>query len=301
MPATLDMSCFNGSDGYSDGAEIEERLLEAVRAGKPPSLEPGEFSWPLYYHLSQKRRLLLEWYPFEPGAALLELGAGCGALTGLFCERVRRVVAAELSASRCRILHERWRACDNLEVVAGNMLDIGPRGEFDYATLIGVLEYARSFVKTGAPHAAMLAEVRRRLKPGGRLLLALENRFGLKYFAGAGEDHTGRPFESIECYPLDPPVDTFSKREIETLLLESGFSNLEFHYPHPDYKFPDAVFSDSRLPQGFELGPAPNPDRSRIRLFDESRAWARLVRDGMFPWFANSFLVVAEAQRGGRK
>ena len=298
MPATLNMSFFKGDDGYTDGAEIEERLLEAVRAGKPPSLEPGEFSWPLYYHLSQKRRLLLEWYPFEPGAALLELGAGCGALTGLFCERVRRVVAAELSASRCRILHERWRACDNLEIIAGNMLDIEPGGRFDYATLVGVLEYARSFIKTGAPQADMLAAVRRLLKPGGRLILALENRFGLKYFAGAREDHTGRLFESMEGYPLEPPVETFSRPELEALLRASGFSNLEFHYPHPDYKFPDAVYSDSRLPRGFELAAAPNPDRERLRLFDESRAWARLVRDGQYPYFANSFLVAAEMNGG---
>lgn len=301
MPAILNMAYFKGDDGYSDGAETEARLLEAVRGKSQPLSGPDVFNWPLYYHLSDKRRCLLEWYGFEQNSELLELGAGCGALTGLFCERVKRVVAVELSSRRCRILHERWQGHDNLEILAGNMLEVEPCGRFDYVTLIGVLEYARSFVKTLTPHVDMLSAAWRQLKPGGRLILAIENRFGLKYFAGAGEDHTGRLFGGIEGYSLDPLVDTFSKLELERLLVASGFSKFVFHYPHPDYKFPTAIFSDSCLPHGFELACAPNPDRGRVRLFDEELVWPRLLRDGQFPYFANSFLVMAEAGEKGKR
>lgn len=32
------------------------------------------------------------------------------------------------------------------------------------------------------------------LKENGKVLLAIENKFGLKYWCGAAEDHTGIPF-----------------------------------------------------------------------------------------------------------
>ena len=36
------------------------------------------------YALSDQRELLLEWYDFDPKAALLQVGADYGAMTGLF-------------------------------------------------------------------------------------------------------------------------------------------------------------------------------------------------------------------------
>ena len=38
----------------------------------------------------------------------------------------------------------------------------------------------------------MLQRVRSLLKPEGKLIVAIENQLGLKYFAGAPEDHLGQ-------------------------------------------------------------------------------------------------------------
>lgn len=43
--------------------------------------------------------------------------------------------------------------------------------------------------------------------------MAIENKLGLKYFAGCKEDHVGRMFEGIEGYKNTSGVETFSKRE----------------------------------------------------------------------------------------
>ncbi len=47
------------------------------------------------------------------------------------------------------------------------------------------------------------------LRPGGTLVLAIGNPLGVKYLSGAADDHTGRPFDSLEGYLLEYPSRTF--------------------------------------------------------------------------------------------
>ena len=47
----------------------------------------------------------------------------------------------------------------------------------------------------------MLRRIAGHLAPGGKLVIAIENRLGLKYWAGCTEDHVGKYFESLENYP----------------------------------------------------------------------------------------------------
>ncbi|MBU4212458.1 MAG: class I SAM-dependent methyltransferase [Kiritimatiellae bacterium] len=305
MP-TLNLQYYKGPDAYSDGA-IEDELLKLVE-------KPREFMavlarddrWPLLYHLSPERRNLLEWYPFRRDAALLEIGAGCGALTGLFAERVAQVTAVELSEKRSRIIERRYADIPNLEIMAGNFTDMVFDRSFDYVTLIGVLEYTRAFIQTPDPYGKLLSRIAAVLKPGGVLIVAVENRLGLKYFAGARDDHTGRQFDGIEGYPAcitmrsiagrpaGGGAETFARDELSQLLRAGGFTEQTFYYPYPDYKLPAEIFSDAFLPAANHmLTDAPNYDQERLKLFSEQRAWATIIRNGKFPQFANSFLVLA--------
>jgi SAM-dependent methyltransferase len=294
MMPMLNLQYYKGPDAYSDGA-IEDELLKLVE-------KPQEFMavlardarWPLLYHLSPERRNLLEWYPFRRDAALLEIGAGCGALTGMFAERVAQVTAVELSEKRSRIIERRHADKANLEIMAGNFTDMTFERSFDYVTLIGVLEYTRAFIKAPDPYERLMGRLAAVLKPGGVLIVAVENRLGLKYFAGARDDHTGRQFDGIEGYPAGDGAETFSHDELSKLLCAGGFGEQTFYYPHPDYKLPAEIFSDAYLPSANHmLASAPNYDLERLKLFSEQRAWATIIRDGKFTQFANSFLVLA--------
>lgn len=111
----------------------------------------------------------------------------------------------------------------------------------------GVLEYAMSFTEGKTPYETFLQRMGAYLKPEGRLLIAIENRLGLKYFAGAPEDHTDLHFFGINGYPGNQSVRTFSKNELGELLENSGFPFLRFYYPYPDYKFPTEIFTDESL------------------------------------------------------
>lgn len=291
--ATLNLQYHKGPDAYSDGV-IEDELLKLVE--KPPEFMAvlvRDDRWPLLYHLSPERRNLLEWYPFRRDAALLEIGAGCGALTGLFAERVAQVTAVELSEKRSRIIERRYADRPNLEIMAGNFTDMVFARSFDYVTLIGVLEYTRAFIQAPDPYGKLLNRIAAVLKPGGVLIVAVENRLGLKYFAGARDDHTGRQFDGIEGYP-GGGAETFSRDELSRLLCAGGFAEQTFYYPCPDYKLPAEIFSDAFLPAANHmLADAPNYDQERLKLFDEQRAFSTIIRDGRFPQFANSFLVLA--------
>ena len=292
----LNLKFYKGEDLYSDG-DVEDRLLALCESGRPlQAILMENVDWPILYHLSDVRENVLEWYGFDPQASLLEIGAGCGAVTGLFCRRVKRVVCNDLSKRRSTINAVRNGGYGNLEIFVGNFEDLVLEERFDYVTLIGVLEYAGYYIREGEPYRTMLKRVKRYLKPGGRLILAIENKFGLKYWAGAGEDHTGGFFDGIQDYAGIRGVKTFSKPEITQLLQEAGFHPNEFFYPMPDYKLPTAVYSDAFLPKKGMLSDCTvSYDRDRYVMFDEAAAYEALIRDGQFPYFANSFLIISTA------
>ena len=86
---TLNYNFYKGEDLYSDG-EIEDKLLDIVQKCENEEDIYQELltsdEWPILYHLSPIRHNILEWYDFEPNGSVLEIGAGCGAISGLFCK-----------------------------------------------------------------------------------------------------------------------------------------------------------------------------------------------------------------------
>ena len=295
----LNMDYYDGEDAYSDG-NIEDRLLQIVKETPECEFQKviiKEKSWSVLYHLSPDRENILDWYEFGKGASVLEIGAGCGAVSGVLCRKAARVVSNDLSRKRSLINAYRHQTASNLEIIVGNFQVVSDKikEKFDYVTLIGVLEYARSFMDSKNPYPEYFDRINGLLKPGGRILIAIENRLGLKYFAGCKEDHIGKEFVGIEGYPDTDFVETFSKPELEQLLVENGFKKYKFYYPYPDYKFPEMIYSDEYLPSPGELRKNQrNFDTDRVTLFDEGKAFDSIIRSGLFPVFSNSFLVEVE-------
>ncbi len=295
----LDFSHYPGEDFYCDGA-VEEEILELAKEHAPsefPALIQDKKSWEVLYHLSPVRGNIVRWIPFTGKEKVLEIGAGPGAITSALAEEVAQVECVELSAKRSRINAWRNKDRDNVTIHVGNFTDIEPSlpDDYDYIFLIGVLEYAQVYLDKGED--SFREEITRllpHLKPGGRLVIAIENRLGIKYFAGCREDHTGRYFDSIENYAdAQLAVHTFSKPALEKLFASCHITDAHFYYPYPDYKFPSTIYSENRLPDASELTDnIRNFDRDRLLLFDEKKAYDGLTQDGIFPLFSNSFAAV---------
>ncbi len=291
--ANWHLEFYQDDTGYSDG-DIELELLDVVKNTTDyNAVLSKDNRWPMFYHLSELRHNAFSWYPFKKDASLLEIGSGCGALTGLFCEKVDHVTSVELTKIRAEINYERNKKYDNLDLYTGNFNAMTFSGKFDYIILNGVLEYAASFTEGDSPYDTFLSTIRDLLKKDGILLIAIENRLGLKYFNGAVEDHTAALFSGLNDYPSIDFVRTFSKKEMNDLLDEGSFGERRFYYPYPDYKFPTALFTDATINTMDFSYPTTNAgyDHDRLSLFDENKMLKTLKNEGICDHFANSFII----------
>ena len=296
---TLNLDYYGGKDLYCDG-EVEDELLDIVknhREGEFERIIAQRCKWPILYHLSKHRGNCIEWLDIAKTDKVLEVGSGCGAVTGFLADKCESLTCIELSKQRSMINAERNKYRNNITVYVGNFQDISTKldEKYDLITLIGVLEYGQLYISSKNPYVDFLSGIRAMLKPGGRLVIAIENKLGMKYWAGCREDHVGRLYESIENYPGKAGIHTFTKKELGELLDEAGFKDRQFYYPYPDYKFAAALYSDDYLPHKGELNNnMRNFDMDRVVAFDETKAFDNIIENGMFPEFSNSYLIVAK-------
>lgn len=294
--ADIDYRYYKGTDLYSDG-DIEDVITEYIKQttdGDYSSHLRYDSRWECFYHLSPIRENILNWYPFEPEASVLEIGGGFGAVTGLLCRKCASVTSVEPSKRRAEGLFARHSDRDNLNVIIGNLNDIEFDKKFDYITLIGVLEYACAFTDAPAPLDAFLEKLKCLLKPDGKLLIAIENRFGIKYWCGSNEEHTGRMFDGINGYEGINSVKTFGKAELTELLERNGFCSQNYYYPYPDHKLPRTIFTDNHLPTDSSI----NTNRefyleANHFTANEKRILPEMTANGVFPFFSNSYFVEA--------
>lgn len=289
---------YKGSDVYSDGS-IEDEILDIVcrEDYKEKRDELIGNNYTIAYHLTPVRENILNWYPFTKEQSAIEIGAGCGALTGMLCRKLGKVVSVDLSKRRSKINYERHKEYDNLEIIIGNFNDMELEEQYDYVVLNGVFEYAISFTDSERPYHDFLRHISRFLKPDGKFLISIENKLGLKYFNGAKEDHTNNYFLGLNDYPENDSVRTFSKTELEGILADEGFGYTKFYYPYPDYKFPNEVFTEETMGTNQYGRPVINIEDARCSLFDEQAVGKTLIKEQVRHIFANSFLVEASKEQ----
>lgn len=290
----------------SDGV-IEECILQLLRQGKNDEEIIKEIDNPVVFRtFSPARKNILNWYPFRKGSTVLEISAGMGAVTGALCKLCDSVVSIETSPLRAEICRLRHRQYDNLTVISTDVASYDSNELYDYVVVVGALEYAAIGSDSCSTYADMLKTLRAKLKPNGVLLLAVENRFGLKYWCGAQEDRTGEPFAGINGYRRGekarnnetPDVAPVDRQMLSDLICSSGFSELRYYYPMPDYKFPTALFSDERLPSDNDIKRIKfSYSKDTLLVADERKLYKSIINNGVFPFFANSYLIEASPQR----
>ena len=93
----LDYGKYSGKDYYSEGS-IEDELLDIVKSkssGEYDSVIEERKAWPFLYHLSSLRENIVDWIPMHKDCKVLEVGSGCGAVTGALSRKAGSVTCPE--------------------------------------------------------------------------------------------------------------------------------------------------------------------------------------------------------------
>jgi len=292
---------------YLEGAE--ERVFEILSTTQDLSslsdeLEVQGTNWFERYNLTKSRANILRPLNLGPDDTVLEVGAGCGAITRYLGETCGTVDALEPVRVRARVARQRTRDLSNVEVFVGGVEDLPPEPAYDTIVMVGVLEYSNGGSADPRDYIAFLQPLAQLLKPGGRIVCAIENQIGVKYLAGAPENHTSRVFDGLEQYPRGAQVRTFSRQALEAIFRGAGLSPQTLH-AFPDYHLARIVFCDalldseaSALAWSVPVFPSPDNTHERPHLASEALLWRTLVEAGVGSHFANAFLVIASRDAG---
>ena len=208
---------------------------------------------------------ILNWYPFNKTQKVLEVGNKSEELTKFLidkCSSIQKISKIE--------------ELENIDA------------KFNIIILIGINENEKINLKN------LVRRLEGFLEMDGRILLAVDNKFGLRFWAGNPENILEKKFTSLLGYNNEyEKIETYTKRYIETQLKEIGYKT-RFYYPLPDYRRPNVIFSDDALPEYNSIDKY-NPyytGKSDI-LFNEIDVFREILKTDkdMFTFFANSFLV----------
>ncbi len=298
----------HGEFAYSDGAETEQYLYQVLTeatdlSSRSPQLQQKIIDWPSEYHLSSDRSNLLRPFNLDSVSTVLELGSGCGAISRYLGEQGKLVDAVEGSRVRANLGKLRCRDLDNVRVINANYNDlVVPQGHYDLILFIGVIEYAHKFhPDADSDYAAanmILERAKTHMKPDGVVMVAIENRLGLKYMLGAHEDHYARRYIGINGYRHSAGISTYSRQQWDQLVDQAGFSDRAFSYPFPDYKIPRVLLAEEYVRHNAHASNHLEGMLSRDyfapvkRSATESICWQAASNGGFIGNIANSFCIL---------
>lgn len=290
--AILDSVFLNNPDFHDF---TEEKLQNDIRnfTLSPTKIIPQD----IYDYVSPLRRMLFEWYPFKKDCRILEIGGNVGELTGFFCETGRSVFSIEINDARRAILQQRCVKYGNLKTEKIQFKEIPKLGTFDYVIIHSCFGYLKKYFSTSDTYVDFFKMLYSSLNVDGRILIATNNRIGLKYLSGAVEEYTGKMYSGINNFDGYNKVRTFTEMELATLLDKAGIRHYKFYYPFPNYVFPTEIHTSESLKYFTYDGKDFATDYEVPMLFDTKKLSETLQAENVIETFVDSFLVeVAEKE-----
>lgn len=228
-----------------------------------------------YIHFSGVKENLLNWYEFKENSSLLEIGSGFGELTNLFVKKLQNVVGIEESLTKAKILEEKFKEQENLEMIVGDFKEITIERKFDYIVITDYLE-KNDFCET-------LSKAKCYLNEGGTIFIAVNNKYGIKNWKGKDD------YKAL----LDKNSE-FTKLNIESDLKKVGLEKYKFYYIFPEYNAPNLIYTDNHkissedISRNFELNEA-----YEFTNFKENEILENIIKNenDLFNFFVNSFLI----------
>jgi SAM-dependent methyltransferase len=289
------------SNAFEVEAIVEQLVHEASDRSSLSAIGRDKY-WDrdIRYHLCPERSHLFRHLNLS-GLDVLEFGAEMGGASRYLAEQARSLVSVESNETYFRVLSKRLSDLPNWTGVASEFGEFGTDKKFDVVCLVGPLEQTAPLAVLDPAQCqltSLLGHATNFLKPDGVLLVAIENRYGIKYWAGAPVEHSGRMFDGICGYSTEEYPAAISRLRLLEILDAKGIREAEEFYPWPDYKMPQSVISKALVDRFPELAADiaadaitrdPNPS---IQYFPTSIAARHAIADGRITDISNSFFFV---------
>ncbi len=168
----------------------------------------------------------------------------------------------------------------------------GGAGRYDVVVAADVLERARDA-------GGALRGIRGRLAPGGRLLLAADNRLGVRYFVGDQDAFSGKVFDGVEGYRHLAPWErermegrAYSKAEVAGLLEGAGFARRRFFSVFPGVGNPQLLLAEDYLPnEALDIRVFPEYNSPGTVFACEEELYPSLAENGLLHGMANGLFA----------
>ncbi len=220
--------------------------------------------------------------------AFLDVGAGSGIVSACLSPDYERGYALDFQPIFADFMNQRFAqdAVHNVEVVHGNALEVPlQESAVDLAAVNGVLQWIPHSDPASDPRQVqlrLLREVRRCLKPGGKVVLAVENGWHHKRLKGHAVDVAARVSGSVRNrltnnFNRHAPGQTCRKYlhsyfGYRKLLHEVGFKQVRFYVLMPGCELPIDIYSFDRkaLHELFSKYHAQMPGKRALKAFSDA-------------------------------
>ena len=218
------------------------------------ALDVNKYDYDEVKAVSDNRKNIISWYKGFNGKSVLELNADYGQITSEIIKTASKVVSVEPIKEKAEAIGRRIELdsdnSDKLTIKVCNPLKLNLKEKFDIVTLIGIDNENNNIEK-------YIEIAKKHLTDNGKILLAVNNKFGLKYFSGIKEKQ-----EDAYNDLLGKSNIYATKFDVDSLLKKNGFKFKVFYprryfllfchsyifYPIPNYEFTNAIFTDEFLP-----------------------------------------------------
>lgn len=207
------------------------------------------------------KKNIISWYPIEKDDTVLQIGED---------EEIHKEILRKT----------------NKVVVIKNIDELKNNDKFNYVTLIGAFENVQKETEI----INLIKDADKSLAENGKILIAMKNKFGMKYWTGEKESDDSEMFGNI----VSKTENILGLEKIKKILDDLSLK-YKFYYPLPDYKITNVIFTDDYLPTNDSMD-ARNLTYCKdgeLLVFSEREAYKQLLNEDkiQFPFFANSFFI----------
>jgi SAM-dependent methyltransferase len=276
------------SEGYWSNLNKDENneLIDSLQHMSTRDAIKKYHQWLYNVIFSVKRSAGLELLEMSGDEVCIDCGCMWGALTIPLAKRCKYVFGIDQTFDSLKFLNARRKEekLENIDLLCKNLksIDNDFDNRFDVAIVNGVLEwipeegpielksyygkYAKKKIKSNPylEQKTFLKNVNRLLQKGGKLYLAIENRYDFKMFFGVKDPHANLLFTSllprkianwISIVKLGRPYVSwlYSFKGIGSLIKQSGFTKVDLYMCFPDYRFPERIIPYNQSLKDFNI------------------------------------------------